>query len=107
MMRTALVAGERPEPLEWTYTDADGVVVDLTGYDGALTWQRDSDGASGEIAGTVDEVAGTVSVVLSDAACSTPGVVDVTVWAGNGTNRYASPTWRLLFSDPPGTPPSI
>ncbi len=108
MIRTTLTSGERPEPLEFTFTDADGVVFDLTGYNGAASWQRD-DGTYGELSATVDELAGTVSVVLTGDVCDPPGhVVDVTLWVGNGTNRYASPVWRLSFTDPPGlTAPNI
>jgi hypothetical protein len=104
-IRLQLTAGEIPEPLEHQFLDAAG--VDLTGYVGRATWERDVDGATGEITGTVDAAEGKVTATMTAASCATAGVVDVRLWAGNGSQRLASPVWRLLLSDPPGTAPSI
>jgi hypothetical protein len=107
MFRMALVAGERPDPIEHTFLDEDGDVIDLTGWDGEATWEHMSSGATGSIVGAVDGPAGTVTVTLSDAVMATPGVVDVTVWTGDGSRRYGSPPYRLSLSDPPGSAPTI
>lgn len=106
-IRLQLTAGEIPEPLEHQFLDAAGAIINLTGYSGRATWERDVDGATGEITGTVDAAEGKVTVAMTSASCATAGVVDVRLWAGNGSQRLASPVWRLLLSDPPGTAPSI
>jgi hypothetical protein len=107
MFRIALIAGERPDPIDHTFLDDDGDVIDLTGWDGEATWEHMSTGATGSLVGAVDGPTGTVTVTLTDTVCGTAGVVDVTVWAGDGSTRYASPVYRLSLSDPPGTAPSI
>ncbi len=107
MIRLQLTAGEIPEPLEHTFADADGTVIDLTGCAGEASWQRDTDGATGSVDGVVDGPGGTVTVQLTAAVCAVAGVVDVQLWAGDGSHRYASPVWRLLLADPAGVAPAI
>lgn len=106
MIRIPTTAGAKLEPLAYTFLDADGNVIDLTGYSGAASWERD-DGTTGSVAGIVSSVSGTVTVTLPATATDTPGVVDVMLWAGNGTYRLDGERWRLLVSDPPGTAPSF
>lgn len=107
-IRIQLTAGERPDPIAHTFLEADsGDVIDLSGWAVTATWVHVETGATGTITGTVDGPAGTALVTLSDASMATPGVVELTVWAGNGTLRYASPVYRLCIADPPGTAPAI
>lgn len=108
MIRRQLIQGEKPEPIEHTFLDADGDAIDLTGYTGQGNYEL-PDGTTGTITSgdvTVGGADGTVTLVLPEAVCSLAGVVDLDVWAGNGTQRYAA-RWRLLVQDAVGTPPSI
>lgn len=106
MIRLSFAAGEKPEPLAHTYLDADGGPVDLTGYNVRATWQH-TDGTTGELTGSTSGSDGTATVTLPSTPLATPGVLDVVVWAGNGTERLASPIYRLSIFDPPHTAPSI
>jgi hypothetical protein len=109
MIRLSLAAGGRPEPLDYTYADADGVAVDVSAASAVtLTWEHMSTGATGTIAGTVvDGPAGTVRATLTGAVMDTPGVVDLTFWVTVGSQLWDSQLIRLSLSDPPGSAPTI
>jgi len=106
MIRIPLMAGEIPEPLAHTFLDADGTAMNLTGFDASAVWEH-TDGTTGTLSCSAGDSTGEISATVSAAAVASTGVVDVVVWVGNGSNRYASPIWRLLIADPPGAAPSI
>ena len=109
MIRLSLAAGGRPEQLDYTFTDADGVAVDLSGFSTVtLAWEHISTGATGNITGSVTNAAGgVVRATLTGAVMDTPGVVDLTFWVVSGTQSLDSELIRLSLSDPPGAAPSI
>lgn len=105
------VTGEIPPPLEYTFLDANGVAINLTGF--AVRFQR------AEVAGGIFVNPVTVNGVLTDAVngkvtytwvaadFATPGQYAGMFFVGNGTNRYASwlITWTTCRSV--DVPPSI
>lgn len=93
--------GEVPLPLEVTFTDADGTVINLTGYDTEAK---------------IDDVAGATVAPAGVASIPTPanGIVEyewgagdldaagwftLQLWVGNGTTRIASLPYRYLVED--------
>jgi hypothetical protein len=109
MIRLSLAAGGRPEPLDYTYADADGVAVDVSAASAVeLRWEHMSTGATGTIAGTVvDGPNGVVRASLTGAVMDTPGVVDMTFWVVVGGQSWDGELHRLSLSDPPGGAPTI
>ena len=107
MIRIPLMAGEVPEPLAHTFLDSDGVVMNLTGFSASATWEHRASGVTGTLSCSPGDSTGEIAATVSAAAVATPGVVDVVIWVGNGSYRYASPVWRLAIADPPGTAPAI
>lgn len=102
-------AGAKLEPFIYTFHDADGSPVDLTGFSSSATWLRHSDGSTGSFAttatGTTD---GTVTFTAPAALTASADVVDVQVWAGNGgTTLLDGRRWRLVVQEAAGTAPSI
>ena len=105
------VVGEIPPPLEYTFLDANGVAINLTGF--TVRFQR------AEIAGGVfmnpttlngalaDAVNGKVTYTWTAADFPHPGKYGGMFFVGNGTNRYASwlITWTTCASV--DVPPSI
>jgi hypothetical protein len=104
------VVGEIPIPLEYTFTDSNGVAINLTGF--TARFQR------GEIDGTftnavtvnatiTDAVNGKVTYTWTAADFAQPGRYGGMFFVGNGTNRYASwlITWTTCASV--NTPPAI
>lgn len=107
MIRIQVAAGAKLEPFAYQFLDSEGDIINLAGYSGAASWERLADGTVGSVVGSVDGGTGTVTVTLPATATDTPGVVDVMLWAGNGTYRLDGERWRVLVSDPPGSAPSI
>lgn len=107
-LRVDCAAGAILEPFIYTFQDADGNAVDLTGFSSTITWKKWSDASTGSFAATaVGDAAGTVTFSVPAAVTASADTVDLMVWAGDGTTRYDGKTWRLVVSDPPGTAPSI
>ena len=76
--------GERPAPLVYTFQDAAGTPIDLTGFSASFV--------SSDLTGTAvitDPAAGEVTHDWVDADM-TVGLHKARVWVGNGSNRYAS-----------------
>ena len=97
MIRLQVTQGEKPEPIEHTWLDADGATIDLSGYSCQALWSHAAAGTSGTITGTVDGSAGTSTVTLTAASLANDGVVDMDLWVGNGVQRYAA-KYRLLVA---------
>ena len=99
-------AGTKLEPLVYTFADNDGAEISLSGYTAKVTWLKHSTGATGEF--DADSVSGgAVTFTVPEAVTSEPDIVDLQVWAGNGTARLDGERWRLGVYDGPGTAPSI
>lgn len=104
------VVGEIPPPLEYTFLDFNGVVINLTGY--TVRFQRAEILGAFTNAVTVnanltDPVNGRVTYTWTAADFSSPGRYGGMFFVGNGTNRYASwlITWTTCASV--DTPPAI
>lgn len=104
------VVGEIPPPLEYTFLDANGVAINLTGF--AVRFQRAL--VDGGFTGAVtlngalsDAVNGKVTYTWTAADFPSPGRYGGMFFVGNGVNRYASwlITWTTCASV--DTPPSI
>lgn len=104
------VVGEIPIPLEYTYVDAGGAPINLTGYT-AVFQRGEIDGAFvnavTQNATVSDAVGGKVTYVWTAADFPHPGRFGGMFFVGNGTNRYASwlITWTTCASV--DVPPSI
>lgn len=90
MIRISTTQGEKPEPIEHTWLDNDGNLIDLTGYSCEAFWSNSAAGTSGTISGSVDGSAGTSTVTLPAATLANSGAVDLDIWVGNGIQRYAA-----------------
>lgn len=97
------VVGEIPPPLEYTFLDANGVAINLTGF--TVRFQRAEIDGGFANAVTVngalsDAVNGKVTYSWIAADFSYPGRYGGMFFVGNGTNRYASwlITWTTCMS---------
>jgi len=90
MIRISAVQGEKPEPVEHTWLDADGNIVDLSGYSCQALWSHAESGSTGTLSGSVDGPAGTSTVTPSTAMLASSGVVYLDMWVGNGVQRYGA-----------------
>lgn len=89
-------AGEIPPPFAYTFTDADGAAIDLTGYEARFVWARNDGAPTTRTAAVTGAAAGEVTHTWVEADLADEGSYDGEVWAGNGTNRYASPPIRYF-----------
>jgi hypothetical protein len=95
--------GEIPPALAYTFEG-----VDLTGYDAVFIYQLQGGVGVERIANVTDAANGEVTYNWDPADLEDPGVVSAEVWAGNGTNRFASPTIRYTIRPSVAdTPPNI
>lgn len=97
-------AGEIPAPLSYTFT---GIDLSSPSYAARLNLQR----AGGDVeeleAQITDGSGGTVTYTWTDADLATTGMYWVQFWVGNGTNRFASPTYHFKVEQAVGTAPDI
>lgn len=81
--------GERPEPLSYTFLDADGDPIDLTGY--TATFRLSINGATGESnAATVTTPASGLVTYTWAADDLVAGTIRAEFVVTNGTNTYIS-----------------
>lgn len=108
----SFVVGEVPPPLEYQFLDADGVVIDLTGFT-TVTFQW-SEVVQGQFisptveTGTVsDAPTGKVTYVWDGDEFDAPGEYAALFYVNDGTTQYASIliTWQVCLSI--GTPPDV
>lgn len=90
------VQGEVPPPFVYTFLDADGDPIDLSGGYTARFVYQERDGTP--VTRTATVLAGTggqVSYTWVAADFPSPGQYTGRMWAGNGANRWASV--RILY----------
>lgn len=103
-------AGEIPPPIEHTFLDFDGVVVDLTGFS-TLAMNVEAipevtgPVGDGSIDMDVDPATGKVSYTWSATDMAEPSGYTGQMWVSNGTNRYASDLFKYKVYDGPGDAP--
>ena len=91
---------EKPPDLVVTLEDSSGTALDITGYDVQASWSfRGSDTITTFTCSlTTDGSDGQISVPWGTQATSpfdTAGTVEMEVWAGDSTTRYASEKIRF------------
>jgi hypothetical protein len=99
--------GEKPAPLQYSYTDFDGNVINLTGYTATFQWQPVGDPAQVGAATVVTPLTGTVEHAWMGTEFLTPGQHVAQFWVGNGTNRWASVKIRWTVQGGVGGVPAI
>lgn len=104
------VVGEIPPPLEYTFLDASGVAINLTGFVARFQRAEIQGGFTGGVtvnAAVTDPVNGKVTYTWTATDFPHPGRFGGMFFVGNGTNRYAS--WLIVWTTCASvdTPPSI
>jgi hypothetical protein len=90
------VVGERPDPLEVTFKDADGVPIDITGLESWFSYQRQDDPPVVVAAAIADGPGGVLRHTWTD--FTTAGLYRGEAWVGTSagvkraSQRY---TWRV------------
>lgn len=101
-------AGEKAEPLVYTFLDAAGSAIDITGYDAKVTIGPLGDDAEERDADlSTDGSDGAVEYEWDPEDLATAGYWDIQFWAGNGTQLFASPIFRYRVAAAVGTAPAI
>lgn len=88
-------AGEKPGRLEYTFLDANGDPIDLTGYTITFVYERYGAAAVTRSAVLVTAASGIVGYTFVAADLDTGGIYNGEFRATNGTNAYASE--RLIY----------
>lgn len=99
--------GEKPAPLQYSFTDFNGVVINLTGYTAAFTWRLYGGTGQTGAATIPGPLTGTAEHVWSGAEFLVPGSYEGQFWVGNGTNRWASVKIRWTVQTGIGNTPAI
>lgn len=97
------IVGETPEPLNYTFLNANNELIPLTGYTGVFQF-RTSAGVT-ERAATL--IGSTATFTWTGTDLATPGVHEGVFWVGNGTHRFASIPFIYRVNPGPGTAPTI
>ncbi len=99
-------AGEVPYPLEHTFKDSDGVVIDLTGFNTWVAFEGDITLAgSGAVAIDGDPTTGIVSYTWVYDDMGLAGKEEFLIWVEDNTNQLASDKFKYTVYDGPGTTP--
>lgn len=103
-------AGAILDPFQYVFVEADGDVIDLTGYTCQVGWTRTSSGETGLITSPIVNggATGTVTFWVPEALTATgPEVLELVVWAGNGSDlRLDGRRWTVRVAAPIGSTPT-
>lgn len=94
--------GEKPEPLQITIQDNDGVAISLVGYTASFVIESVDQTVSGLGTGTstiVTPASGIIRYTWAAADFTTAGFYRGQMWAGNGIYRYASNVFEWFVRD--------
>lgn len=104
------VSGEKPAPLEYTFKDATGAAINLTGYSAKFNY-RPADGslaaAQGNATVSATPTDGKVTYTWTGAEFSQPGAWWAEVWVGNTTNKLCSLRLEYTVRAAVGAVPNI
>ena len=102
------VVGEEPAPLDYTFLDSAGAPLDLTGYTAAFRCrEKFTDGVFSAAAAIPTGTDGLVEYTWSGSEFPTSGHYFAELWAGNGTNRFASLRIQFDVAASVGDAPTI
>lgn len=101
------VAGEKPPPLEYSFKDAAGAAINLTGYDVRFHVQRTDAVATMHNGTLVSGPNGTVSYTWTGTEFPTAGKYWAEFWVGNDVNLFASLRLEFTVRAAVGTAPAI
>lgn len=106
----AFAAGEVPPILSHTFTDFDGVVVDLTGFTTLAMNIEAIPDVTGPLGGGLivfdgNGSDGIVNYTWTDDDMEEPSGYTAQMWVSNGTNKYASDLIIYNVYDGPGDAP--
>jgi hypothetical protein len=103
----AFVIGEKPSPLTYQFLDANGAVINLTGFTAKFNYQE-RDGVASTLNATVSDPAnGKVTYTWTGTEFATAGNYRAAFIVGNGTNRYESVEINFGVSVGVGPMPNI
>jgi len=103
----AYVIGEKPSPLEYQFLDANGAVINLTGWTAKFSYQE-KDGAAVTANATIPTgTDGKARYTFTGAEFATAGHYRAAFIVGNLTNRYESVLIEFDVSVGVGVMPSI
>ena len=110
----AFPAGSIPLGLTYQFLDGDGAAINMSqgtwaGQGKAEQLHADSQPAPAPGGGAVVVTSGTATVTYAFTVddCKTVGRFQLTIWAGNGTNRVGSATFEWEVYDAPGALPTV
>lgn len=93
--------GEVPEPLTYTFRDADGALLDLTGYSSVTWWWRTPAGTDSSVAASITGAAtGLVEATWTAAMTAAVGVHTGVFWLAPGPVPSVTLVWSVI--DGPG-----
>jgi hypothetical protein len=99
-------AGERPPPLVYTYLDADGLAIDLTGMTGWFIFRRGDDAPVVRSAPVTDGPGGEQTFAWVDADLATSGLYRAEMWAGTASGiKLASVVYAYRVREALAVPP--
>lgn len=101
------VVGEKPAPLIYTYADAAGQPIDLTGYTVKFSYREHFGSYTTVDAVLLDGPTGQVQYVWAGTEFPTAGHYTAQFWVGNGSNRFASIYLTFDVASPVGLVPAI
>lgn len=101
------VVGEKPTPLQYTFQDSVGAVLDLSGYTAKFVY-REQYGVATTVNATIPSPTGGVAqYVWTGVEFPTPGHYRARFWVGNNAQRFASVLILFDVADAEGPVPSI
>lgn len=101
------VLGEKPSPLDYVFLDANGAVINLTGFTAKFQWQERDGAAQSANASVPTGTDGKARYTFTGNEFLTAGHYRAAFIVGNGTNRYESVEINFDVSTGVGSMPSI
>jgi hypothetical protein len=101
------VIGEKPSPLEYQFLDANGTVINITGFTAKFNYQEHDGIAVSANASIPTGIDGKARYTFTGNEFATAGHYRAAFIVGNGTNRYESVEINFDVSIGVGPMPSI
>jgi hypothetical protein len=101
------VIGEKPSPLDYQFLDANGAVINLTGFTAKFNYKENDGSAVTANASIPTGTDGKARYTFTGAEFATAGHYRAAFIVGNGTNRYESVEINFDVSIGVGVMPNI